>query len=72
MSEKSSHSKATDFFKFCLSLKMSKKCNKDYFNFPQLGNHGPDHADDNPRKLEQTIRCTCGTVSTRTLQEIYY
>ena len=35
---------------------MSKKSFKDYFNVAQLGNHGPNHADDNPRKLKQTIR----------------
>ena len=43
-------------------------------NVAQLGNHGPNHADDNPRKLKKTIRCTCGhgAVSTRTLEKIYF
>ena len=41
---------------------------KDYFNVAQLENHGPNHADENPRKL---IRCICGSVSTRILQKIY-
>ena len=52
---------------------MSKKSFKDYFNVAQLGNHGPNHADDNPRKLKQTIRRMCGhgAVSTRILEEIY-
>ena len=50
---------------------MSKKSFKDYFNVAQLGNHGPNHAEDNPRKLKQTIRCMCGhgAVSTRILLE---
>ena len=33
---------------------MSTKSVKDYLNVAQLGNHGPNHADDNPRKLKQT------------------
>ena len=50
---------------------MSKTFINDYFNVAQLGNHGPNYADDNPRKLKETIRCTCGAVSTGILQEIY-
>ena len=52
---------------------MSKKSFKDYFNVAHLGNHGPNHAHDNARKLKQTIRRMCGhgAVSTRILQEIY-
>ena len=34
---------------------MSKKTFKDHFNVAQLGNHGPSHADDNARKLKQTV-----------------
>jgi len=37
---------------------MFKKSIKDYFNVVQLENHGPNHADDNPRKLKQTIKYT--------------
>ena len=52
---------------------MSTKSVKDYLNVAQLGNHGPNHADDNPRKLKQTTGGTCGhgAVSTRILEEIY-
>ena len=49
---------------------MSKKSIKDYLNVAQLEKHEPKHAEDNPRKLKQTIRCTFA-VSTRILQEIY-
>ena len=50
---------------------MSKtESTKDYLNVAQLKEHGPNHADDNPRKLKQTIRCTFA-VSTRILQETY-
>ena len=34
---------------------MSKKSFKDYFNVAQLGNHGPDYADDNPGKLNARV-----------------
>ena len=37
---------------------LKKSIIKDYFNVPQLKNHGPHHVDDNPRKLNQTIRYT--------------
>ena len=50
---------------------MSKKSINDYFNVAQLGNHGRNHADDNPRKLKKTIACTCRPVWTRILREIY-
>ena len=49
---------------------MSKKSIKDYLNVAQLEKHEPKHAEDNPRKLKQTTRCTF-VVSTRILQEIY-
>ena len=49
---------------------MSKKSIKDYLNVAQLEKHEPKHAEDNPRKLKQTIRCTFA-VSTRIFQEIY-
>ena len=51
---------------------MSKKFIKGYINVAQQGNHGPYHADHNQGlKLKQIIRCNCGAVSTRILQEIY-
>ena len=34
---------------------MSKKSINDYFNVAQLGNHRPNHGDDNPRKLKKTL-----------------
>ena len=37
---------------------LKKSIIKDYFNIPQLENHGPHHVDDNPRTLNQTIRYT--------------
>ena len=49
---------------------MSKKSIKDYLNVAQLEIHEPKHAEDNPRKLKQIIRCTFA-VSTRIFQEIY-
>lgn len=53
---------------------LKKSIIKDYFNVPQLENHGPHHVDDNPRKLNQTIIGThflFGEVSTRILQEVH-
>ena len=58
------------FFSSFLSLSILGS-RKDYFNVNQLENHGPNYAEDNPRKLKQTTRCTSGAVSTRILQEIY-
>ena len=49
---------------------MPKEFVKDKINVAQLRNDGPDNADDNLGiKLKQTIRCTCGAVSTRILHE---
>ena len=53
---------------------MSKKSFKDYFLKMSLNlETGPNLADDNPRKLKQTIGRMCGhgAVSTRILEEIY-
>ena len=36
---------------------MSKKSTKDYFDVAQLESHGPNHADDNPRKQVHVWRC---------------
>ena len=49
LSGKFSHSKAILFLVFSLH-KCRKSLSKDYV--AQLGNHGPDHADDNPGKLK--------------------
>ena len=39
---------------------MSKKSIKDYLNVAQLEKHEPKHAEDNPRKLKQTMVHVCG------------
>ena len=60
--------------KMAFHSKMSKKSFKDYFLKMSLNlETGPNLADDNPRKLKQTIRRMCGhgAVSTRILEEIY-
>ena len=52
----------------------SNLLNVQCFNVAQLGNHGPDHADDNPgvKLMSKLLGARAyGAVTTRILQEIY-